>query len=194
MPGTLLAVEDTSHAGCSPASPVDMDLLNEMLDFVRPALQSDGGDLTLLGVDDDGVVEVELIGACRTCPLSMVTLTAGIEAVLLQRVPGVTGVVSQLPEPVQNTSAPPFSPAEALATGTAAPAAVAAPKRSPQTPPLTPGGTPVPFIGHAALPRRRARLSFDDFSLSRRLPGRREGSSRGAGSRHRRTAPTGRRR
>ncbi|MYI18710.1 MAG: NifU family protein, partial [Acidimicrobiia bacterium] len=87
------------------AAQVDMDLLNEALDFVRPALQSDGGDLTLLGVRDDGVVEIEMIGACRTCPLSMVTLTAGIEAVLLQRVPGVTGVVSQLPEPVQSSSA-----------------------------------------------------------------------------------------
>ena len=99
----------------APSGSVDMKLLNEALDFVRPALQSDGGDLTLLGVRDDGVVEIEMIGACRTCPLSMVTLTAGIEAVLLQRVPGVTGVVSQLPEPVQSSSAPPFSPAEALA-------------------------------------------------------------------------------
>ena len=100
-------------AGSSPA--VDMDALAEALDFVRPALQSDGGDLTLLGVDDTGVVELELIGACRTCPLSMVTLTAGIEAVLLKRVPGVTGVVSQLPEPVDSSSAPPFSPAASLA-------------------------------------------------------------------------------
>ena len=110
-----------------------MDLLAEALDFVRPALQSDGGDLTLLGVSDDGVVEIEMIGACRTCPLSMVTLTAGIEAVLVQRVPGVSGVVSQLPEPVQGSTAPPFSPAEALAaetrirTTSAAP--VAAPRR-----------------------------------------------------------------
>ncbi len=111
----MLTVVDAPEEGCSPAPPVDMDLLNEALDFVRPALQSDGGDLTLLGVRDDGVVEIEMIGACRTCPLSMVTLTAGIEAVLLQRVPGVTGVVSQLPEPVQSSSAPPFSPAEALA-------------------------------------------------------------------------------
>ena len=113
-----------------------MDLLNEMLDFVRPALESDGGDLTLLGVDDDGVVEIEMIGACRTCPLSMVTLTAGIEAVLLQRVPGVSGVVSQLPQPVDSSSAPPFSPAEALAAGAqsqaAAPAPVAAPRRRPR--------------------------------------------------------------
>ena len=110
-----------------------MDALREALDFVRPALQSDGGDLTLLGVDGEGVVEVELIGACRTCPLSMVTLTAGIEAVLLKRVPGVTGVVSQLPQPVEGSSAPLFSPAEALAVDaaarSAAPSPVAAPRR-----------------------------------------------------------------
>ena len=114
------------------SGPVDMDLLAEVLDFVRPALQSDGGDLTLLGVSDDGVVEIEMIGACRTCPLSMVTLTAGIEAVVLQRVPGATGVVSQLPEPVQSSSAPPFSPAEALAAAQAReaePAPVAPPRR-----------------------------------------------------------------
>lgn len=115
------------------AGQVDMDALAEALDFVRPALQSDGGDLTLLGVSDEGVVEIEMIGACRTCPLSMVTLTAGIEAVLLQRVPGVTGVISQLPEPVQSSSAPPFSPAEALAAEARAPATtpepVAAPRR-----------------------------------------------------------------
>ena len=102
-----------------------MDLLAEALDFVRPALQSDGGDLTLLGIDDNGVVEIEMIGACRTCPLSMVTLTAGIEAVLLQRVPGVTGVVSQLPGPAQSSSAPPFSPAEALAAAQGQPPAPA---------------------------------------------------------------------
>ena len=115
------------------AGQVDMNALAEALDFVRPALQSDGGDLTLLGVSDEGVVEIEMIGACRTCPLSMVTLTAGIEAVLLQRVPGVTGVISQLPEPVRSSSAPPFSPAEALAAEARAqattPEPVAAPRR-----------------------------------------------------------------
>lgn len=118
----------------APAPPVDMDLLAEALEFVRPALQSDGGDLTLLGVRDDGVVEIEMIGACRTCPLSMVTLTGGIEAVLLQRVPGVTGVVSQLPQPADSSSAPPFSPAAALADAQAqqpsrAPAPLAPPRR-----------------------------------------------------------------
>ena len=131
---------DRSDGAPPPAGsslPVDMDVLAEALDFVRPALQSDGGDLTLLGVDNNGVVELELIGACRTCPLSMVTLTAGIEAVLLKRVPGVTGVVSQLPEPVEGSSAPPFSPAASLAAGTpgttkAAPRTVAPPTRRPR--------------------------------------------------------------
>ena len=131
---------DRSDGALPPAGsslPVDMDVLAEALDFVRPALQSDGGDLTLLGVDDNGVVELELIGACRTCPLSMVTLTAGIEAVLLKRVPGVTGVVSQLPQPVEGSSAPPFSPAASLAAGTsgpakAAPTTVAPPTRRPR--------------------------------------------------------------
>ena len=108
---------------------------------MRPALQSDGGDLTLLGVRDDGVVEIEMIGACRTCPLSMVTLTAGIEAVLLQRVPGVTGVVSQLPEPFEGSSAPPFSPAEALAT-----AHVPTPRPRPGQTPPPPHPAP-PLIG-----------------------------------------------
>lgn len=114
------------------AAQIDMDTLEEALEFVRPALQSDGGDLTLLGVRDDGVVEIEMIGACRTCPLSMVTLTAGIEAVLLQRVPGVTGVVSQLPEPNQSSSAPAFSPAEALAAAPAGGISTPTPMKPPR--------------------------------------------------------------
>jgi len=42
-------------------------------------------------------VAVELVGACGTCPLSVVTMTAGIEALFKQRVPGVTGVVARTP-------------------------------------------------------------------------------------------------
>lgn len=78
-------------------SDVDLAALQEAVDFLRPALHADGGDLVLLDVDDDGVVSVELMGACGTCPLSVVTLTAGIEALFLQRVPGVTGVVARTP-------------------------------------------------------------------------------------------------
>ena len=78
-------------------SAVDLDALAEAVDFVRPALHADGGDLVVLDVDEDGVVSVELMGACGTCPLSVVTMTAGIEALFRQRVPGVTGVVATTP-------------------------------------------------------------------------------------------------
>jgi Fe-S cluster biogenesis protein NfuA len=73
---------------------VDHERLRETLDVIRPALQADGGDIVLLGVDDDGVVSVQLVGACGTCPVSTVTMKAGVERILKDRVPGVTEVVS----------------------------------------------------------------------------------------------------
>lgn len=71
---------------------VDLSLLESTLEYIRPALQYDGGDLILLGVDDDGTVNLDLVGACSGCPMSMMTLTAGIERILVDRVPGVTSV------------------------------------------------------------------------------------------------------
>jgi Fe-S cluster biogenesis protein NfuA len=73
---------------------VDHERLRETLDVIRPALQADGGDIVLLGVDDAGVVSVQLVGACGTCPVSTVTMKAGVERILKERVPGVTEVVS----------------------------------------------------------------------------------------------------
>lgn len=76
---------------------VDMAALMDTLDYIRPALHADGGDLIYHGVDDEGVVRLELLGACGTCPLSIVTLVSGIERLVLQRVPGVSGVVAHSP-------------------------------------------------------------------------------------------------
>lgn len=70
---------------------VDLKALEETLEYIRPALQADGGDLILLGVDD-GTVNLQLVGACGGCPMSTMTLTAGIERILRDRVPGVTAV------------------------------------------------------------------------------------------------------
>jgi len=70
---------------------VDLEALEETLEYIRPALQADGGDLILLGVDE-GTVNLQLVGACGGCPMSTMTLTAGIERILLDRVPGVTAV------------------------------------------------------------------------------------------------------
>jgi Fe-S cluster biogenesis protein NfuA len=62
---------------------------------IRPALQADGGDISLVDVDEDsGVVSVHLVGACGTCPSSTLTLKAGIERIMRDRVDGVTEIVS----------------------------------------------------------------------------------------------------
>ena len=71
---------------------VDEELPMQVLDAVRPSLQADGGDCELVGVDDDGVVSLELTGACAGCSLSEMTLSMGIERVLREHVPGVTRV------------------------------------------------------------------------------------------------------
>ena len=56
-----------------------------VLELIRPSLQAD--------VDEDGVVTVELQGACKGCPMSQMTLANGVERILKERVPGVTRVV-----------------------------------------------------------------------------------------------------
>ncbi len=61
---------------------------------IRPALQADGGDIELVGIDPDGVVHVNLVGACGTCPVSTMTLKAGVERIIMDRVPGITEVVA----------------------------------------------------------------------------------------------------
>ena len=65
----------------------------EAIDLIRPALQSDGGDIVFQELDADGVVHVKLIGACGTCPVSTQTLKAGVERIIMDRVPGITSVV-----------------------------------------------------------------------------------------------------
>jgi len=65
----------------------------EALEAIRPALQSDGGDIRVLSLDEEtGVLDVELLGACGGCPMSTVTLKAGVERILKDRVEGLTEV------------------------------------------------------------------------------------------------------
>lgn len=67
----------------------------EALEYIRPALQNDGGDVELVGVDEDsGVVTVKLVGACGGCPMSQMTLKNGIERILKEAVPEVVSVES----------------------------------------------------------------------------------------------------
>ena len=66
--------------------------VKEVIDGIRPYIQNDGGDIDLVGVDDDGTVRVRLRGACVGCPMSAMTLKNGIEQRLRQLVPEVTSV------------------------------------------------------------------------------------------------------
>jgi Fe-S cluster biogenesis protein NfuA len=66
--------------------------VEKALDTLRPYLKADGGSVRLADITKDYVVEVELLGACGTCPMSAMTLRAGIEQVLRRSVPQVTRV------------------------------------------------------------------------------------------------------
>ena len=72
---------------------VNKEEVAAVLELIRPSLQADGGDVRLVSVSDDGVVAVELQGACKGCPMSQMTLANGVERILKQRVEGVTRVV-----------------------------------------------------------------------------------------------------
>ena len=73
---------------------LDREKVQEVLDKVRPSLQMDGGDCELVNVREDNVVEVRLTGACNGCPMSTMTLKAGIERVLKNEIPEIVEVVS----------------------------------------------------------------------------------------------------
>ena len=62
------------------------------IDEIRPALQGHGGDIELVGIDEDNTVRVKLQGACSGCPGAAMTMKNGVERILKERVPEVKGV------------------------------------------------------------------------------------------------------
>ena len=65
---------------------VDKEKIKEVLDKVRISLQADGGDAELVEITDEGTVRLRLTGACAGCPMSQMTLKAGIEQALKEHV------------------------------------------------------------------------------------------------------------
>ncbi len=65
----------------------------EVINLIRPAVQADGGDIELVDVSLDGVVQIRFHGACHGCPSSTMTLQDGIEKNVRERVPEVTRVI-----------------------------------------------------------------------------------------------------
>jgi Fe-S cluster biogenesis protein NfuA len=70
-----------------------MDKVQKVIDEVRPNLQADGGDIELVGVED-GVVKVQLKGACAGCPMSTMTVKWGVENLLKKKIPEVVRVAN----------------------------------------------------------------------------------------------------
>jgi len=73
---------------------IDKNKVQEVLDKIRPAIQADGGDVELVRIREDNVIEVRLKGACGTCPMATLTLKAGVERVLKEEIPEVKEVIS----------------------------------------------------------------------------------------------------
>jgi Fe-S cluster biogenesis protein NfuA len=73
--------------------PTVRERVQGVIDLIRPAVQADGGDIELVDVKSDGVVQIRFHGACHGCPSSTMTLQMGIERNLREKVPEITAVV-----------------------------------------------------------------------------------------------------
>ncbi len=71
---------------------ITVEAVDKVLDEIRPALQADGGNVQVLEVSEDGIVKLEMVGACAGCPMATMTLKAGIERILFERIPDLVGV------------------------------------------------------------------------------------------------------
>jgi len=72
-----------------------MSLLNQVeaaLDTIRPYLEADGGNVSVEEITPEGVVKLKLLGSCGSCPMSIMTLKAGIEQAIKKAVPDVTAI------------------------------------------------------------------------------------------------------
>ncbi|MCK4292515.1 MAG: NifU family protein [Planctomycetes bacterium] len=68
--------------------------VKDTIEVIRPSLQAHGGDVELVGVDDDNTVKVRLQGACQGCPGAQMTMKDGIERILREKVPELKEVVA----------------------------------------------------------------------------------------------------
>ncbi len=82
--------------GCSEASTEKSfeEKVKDTIETVRAALQSHGGDVEFIGIDEDNTVRVKLQGACQGCPGAAMTMKLGIERILKEKLPEVKEVVA----------------------------------------------------------------------------------------------------
>ncbi len=93
--------------------PYDVETrVGRALDSVRPYLGSHGGDVELLGVSDEGVVGLRMLGSCDGCPSSSVTLTLAVETAIKSAAPEITDI--EVEEPASADPGPSVIPVSAL--------------------------------------------------------------------------------
>ncbi len=68
--------------------------IEKALDEIRPFLQSDGGDISLLSIEDDKFVKVQLEGACTSCSVNQMTLKSGVEMTIKKYAPQIESVIN----------------------------------------------------------------------------------------------------
>ncbi len=71
-----------------------VEKVEQALQTIRPYLEADGGDVKIVEIDDQKVVHLELLGACGSCPMSTMTMKAGVEEAIKRRVPEITAVLA----------------------------------------------------------------------------------------------------
>lgn len=71
---------------------ISLAKIEEVLKRIRPYLQLDGGDVEVVNIKDNSIVELRLLGSCLGCPMSQMTLRAGVERVLMKELPWVKRV------------------------------------------------------------------------------------------------------
>ncbi len=73
---------------------INQEKVEQILNSIRPYLIADEGDIELVNITENGIVEVKLLGACADCPLSTMTLRAGVERALIKEIPEIRRVES----------------------------------------------------------------------------------------------------
>ncbi len=95
---TTTAADSAKASAAATAEPaarpkIDHQLLEDVIDAIRPSFQADGGDLELIGVNDEtGEVTIEMTGACAACMFATADISEGIDGIIKEHVPGVTAV------------------------------------------------------------------------------------------------------
>ncbi|MCB5253086.1 MAG: NifU family protein [Candidatus Cloacimonadaceae bacterium] len=73
---------------------IEREKIEEILDQIKPSIQADGGDVELVNIREDNVIELRLKGACNGCPMATITLKAGIERIIKEKIPEVVEVIA----------------------------------------------------------------------------------------------------